>query len=123
MLCPENTFPPTTRRAYWTGTRRWPCSTKMTTKTTKTKTVSMKMTARGAKGFSPNAPGPKRIPISRIASGMRPTIEAVISRLMPLPMPRSVICSASHMIIAIPEVIVRMVSRRNPIPGNRTICA
>ena len=36
---------------------------------------------------------------------------------MPLPMPRSVICSPSHMMNAVPVVSVSMVIRMNPKPG------
>jgi hypothetical protein len=36
---------------------------------------------------------------------------------MPLPMPRSVICSPSHMMKAVPAVREMTVSRRKPSPG------
>ena len=36
---------------------------------------------------------------------------------MPLPMPRSVICSPSHMMNAVPEVSVMTVMTRNAQPG------
>ena len=36
---------------------------------------------------------------------------------MPLPMPRSVICSPSHMMNAVPVVSVSTVIRRKPQPG------
>ena len=42
---------------------------------------------------------------------------AKISKLMPLPMPRSVICSPSHMMNAVPVVKVRTVIRSKPMPG------
>ncbi len=42
---------------------------------------------------------------------------------MPLPMPRSLICSPSHMMKAQPVVRVRMVSRRNAQPGLGTRAA
>ena len=44
-----------------------------------------------------------------------------ISRLMPLPMPRSVICSPSHMMKAVPVVSVSTVIRRKPTPGCSTM--
>ena len=51
----------------------------------------------------------------------RPAImPAKISRLMPLPMPRSVICSPSHMMKAVPVVRVIMVMRMKPGPGFNT---
>ena len=40
---------------------------------------------------------------------------------MPLPMPRSVICSPSHMMNAVPAVRVIIVSSRKPQPGLGTI--
>ena len=40
---------------------------------------------------------------------------------MPLPMPRSVICSPSHMMNAVPVVSDRMVSSMNPKPGLMTM--
>ena len=39
---------------------------------------------------------------------------------MPLPMPRSVICSPSHMMNAVPVVSVSIVIRMNPMPGLMT---
>ena len=39
---------------------------------------------------------------------------------MPLPMPRSLICSPSHMTTAHPVVSDRMVIRRKPQPGSGT---
>ena len=42
---------------------------------------------------------------------------------MPLPMPRSVICSPSHMMNAVPVVSVSMVIRRKPKPGLMTMPA
>ena len=49
--------------------------------------------------------------------GRPTTIPAKISRLMPLPMPRSVICSPSHMMKAVPVVRVSTHSRMKPGPG------
>ena len=49
--------------------------------------------------------------------GSPTTIPAKISSDMPLPMPRSVICSPSHMMKALPVVSVSMVIRMNPTPG------
>ena len=42
---------------------------------------------------------------------------AKINNDMPLPMPRSVICSPSHMMNALPVVRVSMVIRMKPVPG------
>ncbi len=40
---------------------------------------------------------------------------------MPLPMPRSVICSPSHITKTLPVVIVSIVVSRKPMPGLATI--
>ena len=47
----------------------------------------------------------------------RSRIEKVISRLIPLPMPRSVICSPSHMTKMAPVVSVTTMMRRDAKPG------
>ncbi len=49
--------------------------------------------------------------------GNRATIPAKMMREMPLPIPRSVICSPSHMRNAVPEVRVMTVMIRNAQPG------
>ena len=46
---------------------------------------------------------------------------AKMSRLIPLPMPRSVICSPSHMMKAVPVVRVSTVMSLKPIPGCSTM--
>ena len=51
------------------------------------------------------------------ASGMSVTIPAKIISEMPLPIPRSVICSPSHMMNAVPVVRVRIVMNRKNQPG------
>ncbi len=47
----------------------------------------------------------------------RSRIEKVMSRLIPLPMPRSVICSPSHMTKMAPAVSVTTMIRRDAKPG------
>ena len=49
--------------------------------------------------------------------GRPTTMPAKISSDIPLPTPRSVICSPSHMMNALPVVRVSIVMRRNPQPG------
>src|SRR3989449_2192701 len=57
----------------------------------------------------------------RIVSGqMRSTIEKKIRRLAPLPMPRSVICSPSHITNTPPVVRVSTVVNRKKKPGVAT---
>ena len=55
-----------------------------------------------------------------VAGMMLSTIEKKISRLMPLPSPRSVICSPSHMMKMAPVVRKNVVSIRKPMPGAAT---
>ena len=62
-----------------------------------------------------------RASMVRIVSGqMRSTIEKKISRLAPLPMPRSVICSPNHMTKTPPVVSVSTVVNRKKKPGVAT---
>ncbi len=52
-----------------------------------------------------------------MAAGILPTMPAKIMRLMPLPMPRSVILSPSHMTKIVPVMSVRTVWAVKPMPG------
>ena len=54
------------------------------------------------------------------APGSCATMPAKMMSDMPLPMPRSVICSPSHMMSVEPAVIVSTVIRRKPQPGEYT---
>ncbi len=54
------------------------------------------------------------------ASGIEATMPAKMMSEMPLPMPRSVICSPSHMMNAVPVVSETMVIRRKAQPGLAT---
>jgi len=58
--------------------------------------------------------------VVEIADGSAETMPAKINSEMPLPMPRSVTCSPSHMRNAVPELSVTTHSRRNPQPGFNT---
>ncbi len=54
-------------------------------------------------------------------AGIRPTtMPAKMISEMPLPMPRSLICSPSHMTKAVPVVSVITVMMRKPQPGSPT---
>jgi len=118
VLCPPYILRPTTRLAYCTGMRLCPCSTKMMKPTTptinKSKSTAMKICI---------SPVDSRRNVFAIAAGRRQTIPAKMIRDIPLPMPRSVICSPSHMIKAVPAVRVITVISRNPQPGLITIGA
>ena len=52
------------------------------------------------------------------ARGKLTTMPAKMISDMPLPMPRSVICSPSHMMNIVPVVSVSMQPRRKPQPGS-----
>ncbi len=62
---------------------------------------------------------PLRIWLKRpkIARGRLATMPAKMISEMPFPIPRSVICSPSHMMKIVPVVRVRTVMRRNAHPG------
>ncbi len=51
------------------------------------------------------------------ADGSRSTMPAKMSSDMPLPMPRSVICSPSHMMNIVPVISVTTQMKRKPQPG------
>jgi len=115
VLWPPYIFRPTILFAYWTGIRRCPCSIKMINATT----ASMSMTRiRTAKMF--NSPVDSSRNVFKMALGNRTTIPAKMISEIPLPMPRSVICSPSHMMNAVPAVRVMTVIIRNDQPGNST---
>jgi hypothetical protein len=78
------------------------------------------MTTRPRKTKSLSSPVAIRWYELTTADGSRTTMPAKMMREMPLPMPRSEICSPSHMIRAVPVVRVSMVMRRKPQPGTGT---
>ena len=67
--------------------------------------------------MSDNSPILRSLIVSIIAFGNLATIPAKMMRDIPLPIPRSVICSPSHIIKAVPEVKVIMVISLNDHPG------
>ena len=91
------------RLAYWTGMRRVACSMKTTA------TVATRMTAITTRNLE--TPPLPRAMDSRFW-GMRATIEVKMSSDMPLPMPRSVMSSPSHIMRPVPAVIVTTMSAR-----------
>ena len=112
VLDPPYIRRPTTRLAYWTVTRRWPRSTKMIAPTTRIISTIRMIT-------EPARAGRARIcsNVCSTAAGKLTTIPAKMMSDMPLPMPRSVICSPSHMMNAVPVVSVSTVMRRKHQPG------
>jgi hypothetical protein len=111
VLCPPYIRLPTTRLAYCTGIRLCPCSTKIMKPTTAT--MRTRRITRPKIFISPVETSLK---VFMIAAGIRATIPAKMIREIPFPMPRSVICSPSHIIKAVPAVRVKTVINRNPHP-------
>src|SRR5947208_159841 len=103
---------PTTRLAYCTGMRRCPPSTKTMNATTAIISAISSTSARGVKG--PQACVRAFSYKSTTARGSPTTIPTKMISDIPLPMPRSLICSPSHMMNAEPVVSVRMVISVNP---------
>src|SRR6266536_310668 len=87
---------PTMRLAYCTGTRRCACSMKTTAVIT--------MIPRAMMNEKTHQPLPSLT--LHPSAGNRAAIEVKIRTDMPLPTPRSVIISPSHMITPVPAVIV-----------------
>jgi hypothetical protein len=114
-VIPPYIFRPTTRLAYCTGMRRCPRSTKMIAPTRTTASTSNEIATR-----APISPSRTNVKVVETAEGKPATIPAKIINDMPLPIPRSVICSPSHIIKAVPEVSVMTVIRRKYQPGVRT---
>ena len=112
VLDPPYCRRPTTRLAYWTAMRRWPRSTKMIAATTPIITAT-----RNTTRSSEICPVCIWSRVVSTAAGKPATMPEKISSDMPLPMPRSVICSPSHMMNIVPVVRVRMHIRRKPQPG------
>ena len=112
VLDPPYIRRPTTRLAYWTVTRRCPRSTN--TIAAITQIIS---TSRMISRISPICPVRNWSRVRIAALGRPTTMPAKMMSDMPLPMPRSVICSPSHMTNAEPVVSVSTVIRRKPQPG------
>ena len=91
------------RLAYWIGMRRWPSCTK-TTATTTPSAIS------GKNSFSVGPPWTQAL----MPAGADVRIEAKMSSEIPLPMPRFVISSPSHIRSVVPAVSVTTISTRRP---------
>ncbi len=98
---PPNILRPTIRRAYWTGIRRWACSMKMTA-ATMTRPITRTM---------PKVHQPLSWPTAHMVAGKVAMTWVKIMIDMPLPTPRSVMSSPSHMITAVPAVMVMTMTR------------
>ena len=94
---------PTIRFAYWMGIRRCPSWTKTTPRTTARKRI-------GKKSFVVGPPFSQ----ARIVVGASARIDAKMMIEMPLPMPRFVISSPSHIRSAVPAVSVTTIRTMRP---------
>ena len=104
MVVPPNIRRPTIRLAYCTGIRRCDNSTKMTPAITSRPNA---ITSR--KTIQPWEPGRATFKLHS-ALGKVAAIWVKIRTDMPLPTPRSVMSSPSHMITPVPAVIVRIMT-------------
>ena len=104
-----------TLRGIWMGIRRAAMVMATTAAMTATRMARNRTT-----------PGPLTTPVRMNCSSWsapgqsRSRIENVMSRLIPLPMPRSVICSPSHMTKMAPVVSVTTMISREARPGLAT---
>ena len=104
-----------TRLAYCTGILRRPLSRKTMAATTPSMTTARKIRSRKL-----SCPSLYRSKVCATALGSRATIPAKMISEIPLPIPRSVICSPSHIRNAVPAVSVMTVISRNGQPGFST---
>jgi len=115
-FCPSRMRPrPITLRGIWIGMRR--AATVMATVTHTT--TSMMAASTISRGQS-TAPVRRYSAVLPIAGHPPCTIEKKISRLIPFPRPRSVICSPSHITNTPPTVSTKAVVIRKPQPGAAT---
>ena len=115
VLSPPNIRCPTWRFGYWMFTRR--CARSMnTTKAITATAITMK--ARMNTGDR----APVRPSSSRLARacGRLATMPAKMIRLVPLPTPRAVICSPSHIRNIVPPTSVMTQDMRKNRPGSTT---
>ena len=103
MAPPVVILRPTIRFAYWIGIRRWPSWTNTTEATMPTAISGKKMRSIGPPFHQALTP-----------SGRLVRIEAKMRIEMPLPMPRLVICSPSHISSTVPVVSVTTISVIRP---------
>ena len=117
-LPPAYTLRPTARCACCTGTLRWACVTATTPATTAKSKSTRKIPSNMP--WSPVDSGPYMSQIIGNALGRSATIPIVMTSETPLPIPRSVICSPSHINRSVPQVSAIMVCIWYQKPGLRT---
>ena len=115
VVSPPNILLPVWRLGYCTGTRRWARSTKTMKAMTMTDMTSRKMIK--AADSAPVRPSSR---VLTNANGRLATMPEKMISEMPLPTPRWVICSPSHIRNMVPPVSVITVVRRKKRPGLMT---
>ncbi len=100
--------------------RRWPFSTKTTTIVTPTTSANTRSATKGDM-----APVRTSSALPPRAAGRPATMPAKMIIEMPLPMPRSVICSPSHMrnMVPVMRVITVVMRKARPASTTRPGCA
>ncbi len=115
VLVPPYIFRPTTRFAYCTATLRCPRS--MNTTPPMIRIIAI---TRNSIRISPIWPVRSWSIVFRTPAGKFTTIPAKMISDMPLPIPRSVICSPNHMMKQVPVVRVSSTMALNAQPGLST---
>ena len=112
---PSNMRLPTWRLGYWISSRRWARSMNTMKAITATAiTITGRMTPVDSAPWRPSSSVPA------IAEGNCATMPDRMISEMPLPMPREVICSPSHIRNMVPPVSVIVVEIRKKKPGSLT---
>ncbi len=103
------------RLGYWIRTRRWARSMKQMKRIRPTTSAITRMISSGSMVLL-------RPPSNNCASvrGRVATMPAMMIRLMPLPMPRLVICSPIHIRNRVPPTRLMVAATRNRTPGSTT---
>ena len=116
VFCPSRILPrPITLRGICTGMRR--AATVMATVAATTSSIMINTMISTGKLRVPVFSASK---VFTVSGRIRSMIEKKMSRLIPFPIPRSVICSPSHMMKMPPVVSVRTVVNRKPQPACAT---
>ena len=114
--CPSNMRLPTCRLGYWISSRR--CARSMNTM----KVITATATTTMARMSMPDS-APWRAELEGLrdrATAARATMPDMMMSEVPLPMPRAVICSPSHIRKMVPPVSVITVEMRKIRPGSLT---
>ena len=116
LFCPSRMRPrPTTFRGICTGIFRAAMVMATTPALTPMRTASSITTLKRL-----SSPRRNDSYVRPVAAGNESMMEKKIRRLMPFPIPRSVICSPSHITKTAPVMSATMVVNTNSAPGSRT---